>query len=83
MILACLSVTLLVTTPTAIALSTWIGVGCCGRTISIRIWINYSHLRAVMNKEANSASAAEKITNLMIYDIVRTVPLKVGTHTFS
>ena len=57
---------LLVTTPTDIVLSTWIGIGCCGQPISIRVCRVYTHLRAVMNKEANSASAVEDIMNFKI-----------------
>ena len=82
MLFVCFGMILFVTTPTAVVLSTWIGVGFCGHPIYIRVWRNSTHLRAVINKEANSASAAEDITNLIICAIVSTVPLKVGIEKF-
>ena len=77
-----LGVILLVTATTDVALSTCAGVGCCGQPISIIVWLNPTHLRALINKEANSASAADDITNLIICAIVSTAPLKVGIETF-
>ncbi len=39
--------------------------------------------RAVMKRAASSDSAAEAITNLMIWAIERTAPLNLGKGTFS
>ena len=75
-------ITLFVKTATTVVLSTCIRVGCCGHAISIRIWCNLMHLSAVVNKEANSASADDGITNLIIRGIVSTAPLKEVIVTF-
>ena len=66
MLLVCLGIILFVTTPTAVVLSTCIGIGCCGYPISNAVWRNSKHLQAVINREANSASAADDITNFII-----------------
>ena len=79
----CLGIMLLVTTPPAAALSTCVGIGCCGHPISIKVWLNYTHLRAAINKDTHSASAADDIKNLIICDVVSTAPLKAGIGTFS
>ena len=79
----CLNIILFITTLTAVVLSTCVGVGFCGYLISIVILRNSTHLCAVINKEANSASATDNITNFIIWTIVRIAPLKVGISTFS
>ena len=81
--LFCFGVTLFVTNPTVVALSTCMVVSFCGHPISIRVWSNSKHLQAVTNKEGNSASVADNITNLIICAIVSTSPLKEGIETFS
>ena len=82
-LLCCLGIILFVTTPTAVALSNCICVGCWGHSISIRVLCDSTHLRVVINKEANHDSAGDDITNLIICAIVSTAPLKAGIGTFS
>ena len=83
MFLFCLVIVLLVKIPTAVELSTWMGVGCCSQPIPIIVWRNSTHLRAMVNKKAYFASAAENITNLIIFVIVSTIPLDTGMWKFS
>ena len=81
MLFVCLGVTLVVTTLTDVVLSTCIGVGCFGYPIPVKVLLNSTHFLAVTNKDANSASAADDMTNLIMCAIVSTAPLKavIGT----
>ena len=81
-LLVCLGIMVFVTTPTAVALYTCIGVRCCVHPISIKGWLNYTHLWVIINKDANSTSAADDITNLIICTTVRTDPSKAGIGIF-
>ena len=62
-------------TPTAVELSVWIGVLGCGHPISMRVWIIGTVSLAVMNSLASSDSAAEDMTYLIIYAMIRIGPL--------
>jgi hypothetical protein len=59
----------LLTTPAAVELSVWMGLLGWGHPMSMRVcwWGIIS--RAVMKRAASSDSAAEAITNLMIWAI--------------
>ena len=72
---------LLVTTPSAVLLSVWIGVrGClcpisCSRCRMATAW------DALMYNPANSASAALDMTDLMMLDVLMIAPLLGGSST--
>ena len=76
-------VMVLLTTPVAIKLSVWIGDGGCFQNISINVWRMGTIYLAVMYSEPSSASAAEDITNLMIWEIARIAPFHSGVGSFS
>ena len=61
----------LFTTPAAVELSVWIGDGGCFQHISINVWWTGTISLAVMHSAHSSASAAEYIKILMIWEIVR------------
>ena len=69
---------LLVTTPRAVVLPVCIGVGGCLCPIIFNAWsagIDYCQL---MNRAPRSASEAEEMTTLMIWEILITSPLFDG-----
>ncbi len=70
-------------TPTAVELSVWMGVFGCGHPMAMRVclWGIISH--AVTKRAASSDSAAEAITNLMIWAMERMAPLKRGNGSSS
>ena len=70
--------TLLLTTPSAVELSVWIGVGGCLWPISLRMARMYTASRAMMYKAPSLALAADDITFLMIWAMLRTAPLFCG-----
>ena len=65
-------------TPTVVELSFWIGDLSWGHAISIRVWKNGIMFLAVMKSPASLDSAAEDMTNLMIWASVITGPLSQG-----
>ena len=71
--------TFLFTTPSAIELSVWSGVGDCLCPISLRMMRMYTASRATMYSAAKSASVAEDMTCLMICAMLSTAPLLWGT----
>jgi hypothetical protein len=73
----------IVTTPAAVELSVWIGLLGWGHPMSMRVWWWGIILRAVINSAASSDSAADAITNLMIWATESTAPLKRGYGSFS
>ena len=69
----------LFTTPHAVELSTWIGVGgCLCPNSSSRCRIGTAS-RALMYSAPSSASAADDMTALMIWETVNTAPLFGGS----
>ena len=73
----------LLTNPAAVELSVWIGDGGCFQTIFINFWPMGTISLAVMYSATSSVSAAEDITNLMIWEIVRIAPFHSGFGLFS
>ena len=73
----------LFTTPAAVELSVWIGDGGCFQPISINVWQTGIISLAVMYSAPSSASAADEMTNLMIWEIVRIAPFHLGVGSFS
>ena len=78
----CLLAILLVTTPSTVVLSVFIGVGGC-------LWPNYSSAwlagmdsRQLTKRVPSSASAAEDITALIICEMMMTAPLFGGMAEF-
>ena len=71
------------TTPAALELSVWTGDEFCYQPISINVWRMGTISLAVMCSAPSSASAAEYITNLMIWEIVRIGPFHSGVGSFS
>ena len=69
----------LLDTPTAVELSHWMGALGCSQQILMKVFRSGTVALAKMNSLDISASAAEDITNLMIWVTVRTGPLLVGT----
>ena len=69
--------------PTAVDLSHWMVDLGCGHPISVRDWRSGTMALAQTKRPASSASAAEDMTFLMIYETMRTGPLYVGAGTFS
>ena len=72
----------LLTTPTAVEFSVWMGEGGWGHPISISVWSKGNIAFAVMNSATRSDSASEDMTNLMMVAMVRVVPLNVGMGSF-
>ena len=83
MLFVCLETILCVITPTAVVLSTWIGAGFCGHFISISDCCSSTHLRVVIKRDANSASAIDDMTCLIICTIIITALLNYGIDTSS
>ena len=52
----------------------WIGVGGCGHPISIKVCVMGTSFLEVIYKAANSASAAEVMTNLITWEMDRIGP---------
>ena len=73
-----LATTLQLVTPTAVELSAWIGDLVWCHAISISVWRSGIMFLAMMKSLASSASTAEDMKNLMIWDSVRTGPLSLG-----
>jgi hypothetical protein len=61
----------LLITPAAIKLSVWIGLFGWGQLMGMRVWWWGIISHAVMNSAASSDSAADAMTNLMIWAIDR------------
>ena len=59
-------------------LSTWIGDLGWGHPISVSVFLSGTISCAVMKRPANSASAADVITDLITVAMERTVPLGLG-----
>ena len=74
---------MLLVTPAAVELSVWIGDLGWGHPMLMRVWQWGIISRAVMKRAASSDSAAEAMTNFMIWAIKRTAPLNLGKGTFS
>ena len=74
---------MLLTYPAAVELSTWIGNFGCGQPISLRVLRRGAISWAVVNRAANSASAADAITVLITRAIDNTGPLVLGIGSFS
>ena len=73
----------LLTTPAAVELSAWTGDVGCFQTISNNVWRMGTISLAVMYSAPSSASAAEDMTNLMIWEIVRIGPFHSGFGSYS
>ena len=73
----------LLTTPAAVELSAWTSDVDCFQTISINVCRMGTISLAVMYSTPSSASAAENMTNLMIWAIVRIGPFHSGVGSFS
>ena len=73
----------LLTTPSAVVLSVWMGVTGCFHPISVNVRRIGTSSFAVTQRAPSSASAADDMTNLMICAIVRTGPFHFGSSTFS
>jgi hypothetical protein len=70
---------LLLTTPSAMLLWVWVGVGGWMWPISARCWRMGTALRALMYKAPSSVSAAKDITALMSWAMLRTALLLLGS----
>ena len=75
--------TLLFTTPNAVVLSIWIGVGGCLCPISSSNCRCGMASCELIKSAASSASAADDITARMICEVVCIAPLFVGNSSFS
>ncbi len=73
---------LLVTTPCAVLLSVWMGVGCCLWPISSSNNCMGIASHALMYRAPSSALAALDMMALRILDMLRMVPLSGGSLTF-
>ena len=71
-----------VVTPTAVGLSVCIGDRPWGHFILMRFCRRVTILLAVINRVASSASAAEDMKNLMIWEILSIGPLNHGLGSF-
>ena len=58
------------------------GRGGCGQPISMRVFLRNIITLAQMKRPESSSSAAEDMTFLIIWAIVRTSPLREGTGVF-
>ena len=65
-------------TPSAVKLSVWTGDGGCFRPILMIFWWTRIIYLAGIYSAPISASAADDITNLMIWAILRTAPFHLG-----
>jgi hypothetical protein len=82
-ILALRGTIVLLVTPAAVELSVWIGLFGWGHPIKMRVCLWGIISLAITKRAASSDLAADAITNLMIWAIERTAPLKCGTGSFS
>ena len=73
----------LFTTPAAVEFLVSIGDGGCFQPIYINVWRMGTIYLAVMYSASSDASAAEDITNLMIWEIVKEAPFHLGVVSFS
>ena len=73
--LSCLWKMVLLVTPTEVELSVWMGVLGWGHPTSMRVCRIGTIALAVMKRPASSYSAAEDMTNLMIWAMVIMDPL--------
>ena len=73
----------LLTTPAAVEFSVWTGDGGCFQTIYINFWLMGTISLAIMYSAPSSASAAEDMTNLMIWETVRIGLFHSGVGSFS
>ena len=71
------------TTPVAVELSVCIAEGGWGQPISIRVWCIGTIYLAVMKRAQSLASAADEMTNFMIWVMVKMGPLHRGTGSYS
>ena len=71
------------TTPSAVVLLVCTGDGGCGQPILMRVLRSATIFYAVVKRTPNSASAADVITNLMIFTIVRIAPFHHGNGSSS
>ena len=69
---------MLLVTPTAVELSVWISDCSWGYLVSMSVWIRGTMSLAVIKIAASPASAAEDMTNLIIWVMVRIGPLYLG-----
>ena len=76
--LSCLLAMLLMTTPRAVVLSVYIGVGGCVWPIVSNPWRAGIASLQLMKRAPNSASAAEIMTAFMICEMARTDPFFFG-----
>ena len=74
---------LLLTTPRAVVLLVCTGVGGCLCPIILSAWRAGIASLQFMKRALSSASAAEDITALIIWDTVMTAPLSGGMAAFS
>jgi hypothetical protein len=73
----------LLVTPAAVELSVWIGLFGWGHPIEMKVCLWGIISLAVIKRAASSDLAADAITNLMIWAIERTAPLKCRNGLFS
>ncbi len=73
----------LLVTPAAVELSIWIGLFGWGYPIEMRVCLWGIISLAITKRAASSDLAADAITNMMVWAIERTVPLKCGNGLFS
>lgn len=69
---------LLFTTPSAVELSVRMGVRVCGCPISVSIFLMYTASFALTNSAPSSAFAADDMTALIIWAMLRMAPLLGG-----
>ena len=68
------------TIPTAVVLSTWIGVGGCGWPISVRVRRIILASMVFKKRAPNLASAADAATHLRIAHCVSIAPFNLMVH---
>jgi hypothetical protein len=68
----------LLVTPVAVELSVWIGIFGWGQPMAMRVWRWEIISCTVMNCAASSDSAADAMTNVMIWGIDIMAPLNQG-----
>jgi hypothetical protein len=72
----------LLTTPSAVELSVWIGLLGCGHPMSMRVWQWGIISHAAIKRAASLDSAADEVTDLMSWAMESTAPLKRGYGSF-
>jgi hypothetical protein len=73
----------LLVTPAAVELSVLLGLFGWGHPIEMRVYLWGIDSLAMTKRAASSDLVADAITNLMIWAIERTAPLKCGKGSFS